>query len=266
MDEHDVWTRPAAADRQAKGIQPMTTISPSPQELARAFVDLAASPVTEVSDPTGLLAALAAHGTQLLGECAAVVQYAADEHSRAEVTAVGEELGRLAEEAVGWDEGPGCESRHSGRPVADTALDGERARRDWPRYSARARELGFGRAAALPLRVGSDSLGALVLLGPDGTPLPDELLALGQALADATGWVLERERRLCQTRALADQLEHALSSRIIIEQAKGTLAARHTISVDEAFRILRSHARSHRRRLADVASEVVARKLDLPAG
>ncbi|MFE7174575.1 GAF and ANTAR domain-containing protein [Streptomyces sp. NPDC057616] len=266
MDEHDVWTRPAAADRQAKGIQPMTTISPSPQELAQAFVDLAASPVTEVSDPTGLLAALAAHGTELLGECATVVQYAPDEHSRAEATAVGDELRRLADEAVGWDEGPGAESRRSGRPVPDTALDGERARLAWPRYSVRARELGFGRAAALPLHVGSDTLGALVLLGPGSTPLPAGFLALGQALADAAGWALERDRRLRRTRALADQLEHALTSRIIIEQAKGTLAARHSVSVDEAFRILRSHARSHRRRLADVASEVVARKLDLPAG
>ncbi|MFG2793054.1 ANTAR domain-containing protein [Streptomyces sp. NPDC048419] len=244
----------------------MTTMSPSPHELARAFVDLAASPVTEVSDPTGLLATLAAHGTQLLGECSAVVLYAPDEHARAEVTAVGEELTLLANQAAGWGEGPGSESRRTGRPVPDTALDGDRARRDWPRYSARALELGFGRVAALPLRVGPDILGALVLLGPGSTPLSAELLALGQALADAAGWALERDRRLRETRALAGQLEHALTSRIIIEQAKGTLAARHSISVEEAFRILRSHARSHRRRLTEVASEVVGRRLDLPVG
>ncbi|MFR0352155.1 ANTAR domain-containing protein [Streptomyces sediminimaris] len=242
----------------------MSTMSPSPQELARAFVDLAASPVTEVSDPTGLLAALAAHGTQLLGECAAVVLYAPDERSPAGVTAVGEELVRFAGEAAGRGEGPGSESRRSGRPVPDTALDGERARRDWPCYAARAVELGFNRVAALPLHVGPDTLGALVLLGPGTAPLPAELLALGQALADAVGWALERDLRLRETRVLAGQLEHALTSRIIIEQAKGTLAARHSISVDEAFRILRSHARSHRRRLNEVASEVVARTLDLP--
>jgi hypothetical protein len=243
----------------------MTTISPSPHELARAFVDLAASPVTEVSDPTGLLAALAAHGTQLLGECSAVVLCALDEHGPAGVTAVGEDLTLLANQAAGWGEGPGSESRRTGRPIPDTALDGDRAKRDWPRYSARALELGFGRVAALPLRVGPDTLGALVLLGPGSTPLPAELLALGQALSDAAGWALERDRRLRETRVLAGQLEHALTSRIIIEQAKGTLAARHSISVDEAFRILRSHARSHRRRLTEVASEVVERRLDLSA-
>ncbi|MFI6561376.1 GAF and ANTAR domain-containing protein [Streptomyces sp. NPDC050534] len=243
----------------------MTTMSPSPHELARAFVDLAASPITEVSDPTGLLATLAGHGTQLLGECSVIVLYAPDEHSRVEVTAVGDEMMHLANEAVGWGEGPGLESCRSGRPAPDTALDGDQARRDWPRYSARALELGFGRVAALPLRAGPDTLGALVMLCPGSTPLSADLLALGQALCDAAGWALERDRRLHEARALAGQLEHALTSRIIIEQAKGTLAAKHSISVGEAFSILRSHARSHRRRLTEVAAEVVERRLDLPA-
>jgi hypothetical protein len=243
----------------------MTTFL-SHQRLAQAFVDLAASPVTEPSDATGLLAALAAHGTELLGDCAAIVLYAPDAHGPAQAAGTGEDLMRLAHDAAGWGEGPGHEARHTGRPVPDTALDGDRARRDWPRYAARALELGYGRTAALPLHVGDDTLGALVLLGPGTTPLRPEFQALGQSLTDAAGWTLELDRRLRETRALADQLSQALTSRIVIEQAKGTLAARHSISVDEAFRVLRSHARSHRRRLADVAQEVVERRLDLSAG
>jgi len=243
----------------------MSTVSPSQQRLAQAFVDLAAGPVTEAGDPAGLLAALAAHGTELLGDCAAVVLYAPDDPVRAEVAGTGEELLRLARSAAGWGEGPGSEARRTGLPVPDTALDGDRARRDWPRYAPRARTLGYGRAAALPLHAGHDTLGALVLQGPGSTPLHPELLALGQSLTDAAGWTLERERRLRETRALADQLGQALTSRIVVEQAKGTLAARHSITVDEAFRVLRSHARSHRRRLTEVAREVVERKLDLPA-
>ncbi|MGW3123110.1 GAF and ANTAR domain-containing protein [Streptomyces sp. NPDC001107] len=244
----------------------MSTVSPSrQQQLAQAFVDLAARPVTAPSDPTGLLAALAAHGTELLGDCAVVVLYAPDDSCGPEVAGTGKELLHLARSAATWGEGPGSEARRTGFPVADTALDGDRARRDWPRYTARAVELGYGRAAALPLHVGEDTLGALVLLGPGSTPLPHELLALGQALTDAAGWTLERERRLRETQVLADQLGQALTSRIVIEQAKGTLAARHSVTVDEAFRLLRSHARSHRRRLADVAREVVERKLDLNA-
>ena len=104
-----------------------------------------------------------------------------------------------------------------------------------------------------------------MLLGPGTTPLPAGLLELGQSLTDAAGWNLERERRLSESRTLADQLGQALTSRIVIEQAKGTLAARHSITVDEAFRILRSHARSHRRRLTEVAQEVVERRLELGA-
>jgi hypothetical protein len=243
----------------------MTSMFPPPQRLAEAFVDLAASPVTEASDPTGLLACLALHGSELLGDCAAVVLYAPDKSASVEVAGVGEGLMCLAHDAVGWGEGPGQEAC-GGRPVADTALDGDRARSDWPRFAARALGLGYGRTAALPLRVGQESSGALVLLGPGSTPLPAQLLALGQSLADAAGWTLERDRQLCETRALADQLEQALVSRVVIEQAKGTLAARHSISVDEAFRVLRAYARSHRRRLPDVAREVVDRTLDLPAG
>ncbi|WP_405873541.1 ANTAR domain-containing protein [Streptomyces sp. NBC_00005] len=237
----------------------------SQQRLARAFVDLAASPVTEPSDTTGLLAALAAHGTELLGDCTAIVLYVPDEHAPAEVAGIGAELMRLAHDSVGWDEGPGPEARNTGRPVPDTALDGDRARRDWPRYTPRARQLGYGRAAALPLHVGDDTLGALILLGPGTTPLPSELFELAQSLTDAAGWTLERDRRLRETRALADQLGQALTSRIVIEQAKGTLAARLSISVDEAFHLLRSHARSHRRRLTDVAREVVEHRLELHA-
>ncbi|MCD9874269.1 GAF and ANTAR domain-containing protein [Streptomyces guryensis] len=241
----------------------MSTMPPSQQRLAQAFVDLAASQVTEPSDPTGLLAALAAHGTELLGDCVTVVLYAPDDSVGPDVAGTGKELLHLARSAATWGEGPGSEARRTGVPVPDTALDGERARRDWPRYAARAVELGYGRAAALPLHVGDDTLGALVLLGPGGTPLPPELLTLGQSLTDAAGWNLERDRRLRETRALADQLGQALTSRIVIEQAKGTLAARHSITVDEAFRILRSHARSHRRRITEVAQEVVERRLDL---
>ncbi|MFF4254799.1 ANTAR domain-containing protein [Streptomyces sp. NPDC001663] len=241
------------------------TRTASQQQLATAFVDLAASAVTDPADPTGLLEDLAAHGSELLDDCAAIVVYAPDERTPVQVAGTGEELVRLVRDAAKWGEGPGVEARRTGRPVPDTALDGGPARRDWPRCAPRAVELGYGRAAALPLHVGEDTLGALVLLGPGSTPLRPELLELGQSLTDAAGWTLERARRLHESRALAEQLGQALTSRIVIEQAKGTLAARLSVSVDEAFRLLRSHARSHRRRLTDVAREVVERRLEVPA-
>ncbi|MBK3644445.1 GAF and ANTAR domain-containing protein [Streptomyces sp. MBT33] len=239
------------------------TKSVSQRRLARAFVELAASPVADPADPTGLLRALAEHGTELFDDCAAIVLYCPDGRGPAQVTGTDESLMELAREAVAWDEGPGTEARSTGTPVPDTDLSGDRARRDWPRYARRARELGYGRAAAVPLHVGADTPGALVLLGPGGTALPAELLELGQSLTDVVGWTLDRERRLAESRALADQLGQALTTRIVIEQAKGTLAASLSISVDEAFHLLRSHARSRRRRLTDVAQDVVDRRLRL---
>ncbi|MEU1275984.1 GAF and ANTAR domain-containing protein [Streptomyces sp. NPDC005799] len=236
----------------------------SQQRLAKAFVDLAAGGASsEPSDPTGLLEALATHGTELLGDCAATVVYVPDDHAAAQVAGTGADLLRLARDAAVWGEGPGQHARRTGHPVPDTELDGERARRDWPRYTPRALELGYGRVAALPLHVGADTLGALVLLGRGRTAPRPELLELGQSLTDVAGWTLDRERRLSASRALADQLGEALTSRVIIEQAKGTLAARLSVTVDEAFRLLRSHARSHRRRLSEVAREVVEHSLDL---
>ncbi|MET7477900.1 GAF and ANTAR domain-containing protein [Streptomyces sp. NPDC005648] len=235
----------------------------SQQRLADVFVDLAASRTDEPSDPTGLLTALAAHGTEVLGGCAATVVYVPDDHASPRVTGTDPALVRLARDAFDRDEGPGPQARRTGRPVPDTDLTREPARRDWPRFAGRALELGYGRAAGLPLRVGAHTLGALILLGPGSAPLRPDLLDLGQSLTDVAGCVLDRERRLAESRALADQLGRALTSRIVIEQAKGTLAAGLSISVGEAFELLRSHARSHRRRLTDVARDVVERHLQL---
>jgi GAF domain-containing protein len=235
------------------------TMPVSQQQLAQAFVDLAACGVTE---PDRLPAALAEHGNGLLGDCAATVLYAPDECAPPQVEGTVEELMRLSYDAVEWGEGPGPQARRTGRPVPDTPLDAARTRRDWPRYTSRALSLGYGRAAALPLHVGAETLGALVLLGPGGTPLDPAPLDLAQSLTDAAGWALERDRALRESRALADQLGEALTSRVVIEQAKGVLAARLSVTVDEAFHILRGHARSHRRRLTEVAREVVRRQLD----
>lgn len=121
-------------------------------------------------------------------------------------------------------------------------------------------------AVALPLSAGPGrglTLGALVLLytGPD--PLTADVLALAQSFADAAGYTLARDREIRQSRALADQLGHALKSRVVIEQAKGVLAARRKVSVDDAFAVLRAYARSQQRRLAEVARDVVDGQLDL---
>lgn len=236
--------------------------------MAQVFVELAGSAVTDPADPSGLFARLAAHSTRLLGLCAATVLYVPDERDAPQLTVSEGELSRLERQAVEWAEGPAHECHRSGERVPDTALDGDRARQRWPRYTARALDLGYRRTAALPL-LGptedtavdtdgdTDVFGALVLFTSGTTPLTDDVLTLGRSLADIAGVVLARDREVRESRALADQLGQALTSRIVIEQAKGVLAARLSLPVDAAFTVLRAHARSHRRRLPEVAREVV---------
>ena len=231
------------------------------QRLAHAFVELAGSAVT---DPTGLLATLASFGPRLLDSYAATVLYVSDERTGPQLTGTDEELVRLERDATEWGEGPGHDACRTGRPVQSSALGDARAQHDWPRYAPRALDLGYRRAAALPLCDGAqanETLGALILLFAADAPLPADVLALAQSLTDATGFALARNRELRESQALADQLGQALTSRVVIEQAKGVLAASLSVSMDEAFAVLRGHARSHQRRLPDLAREVVAGRL-----
>jgi hypothetical protein len=89
-------------------------------------------------------------------------------------------------------------------------------------------------------------------------------LAAGQRLSDVAGSQAHQQRLLRSLQRTSDQLQHALESRVLIEQAKGHLAERHGISEEAAFERLRIHGRSHRTRLRDVAAQVVEGGLDLP--
>jgi hypothetical protein len=105
-------------------------------------------------------------------------------------------------------------------------------------------------------------IGVLTLTGGADSHLDDEMGQIGQALADAAAnaVLVLRERR--QNEKLADQLQHALTSRVVIEQAVGILAERWHVDVKQAFQLLREHVRSHNLRLRDVAEAVVGRDLD----
>ncbi|MFD7816249.1 ANTAR domain-containing protein [Streptomyces sp. NPDC059785] len=246
----------------------MTTPMPQ-QRLAQAFVQLAGSSVTEPSDRSGLLGTLASQGPALLGSNAATVLYVPDGRSPAQLTGTDEKPLLLEQEAVERREGPAHEAYTGGRPVRDCHLESSETEQRWPQYAPRAVGLGYRRVAALPMPIGlghQETLGALVLLRRDDDPFPADVLTLAQSLADAAGCALARHREMAESRALADQLGHALTSRVVIEQAKGVLAARLSVTVDEAFALLRRHARSKQRRLSEVAREVVDGRLELGDG
>ena len=100
-------------------------------------------------------------------------------------------------------------------------------------------------------------LGALGLFGSDAGALQDDDLALAQALAHVATITVLQNRAAATSGALNGQLQTALTSRIMLEQAKGILAERGGLEMDEAFRRLRRFARDHNRRLTDVARAVV---------
>ncbi|MEU6342281.1 GAF and ANTAR domain-containing protein [Streptomyces sp. NPDC046977] len=132
----------------------------------------------------------------------------------------------------------------------------------WPRFAPRAREAGLHAAYAVPLRRGPQVIGALGVLrtGP-GEP-PERDLELARALADAAAIGVLQHRARREQELLAEQLQGALDSRVVVEQAKGLLAERWGVGVDEAFAALRRYARSHRMRVAELATRVLAGGFD----
>ena len=101
------------------------------------------------------------------------------------------------------------------------------------------------------------AIGTLNLFHAAPGPLPAADLALGQALADVATIGILQERAIRRGEVLSEQLQAALNSRVIIEQAKGVLAQRGNLSMHAAFDRLRHYARGHNLRLTEVARQIV---------
>jgi transcriptional regulator with GAF, ATPase, and Fis domain len=151
--------------------------------------------------------------------------------------------------------GPCLEAYRTGQPVlvADLAADGAR----WPAFAERADEYALRAVTALPLRLRSERIGALNLFRSEAGLMEAADVAVAQALADVATIGILHQRVLTQSELVNQQLQTALNTRLIIEQAKGVLAERGTIDMDRAFNLLRGHARNNNRRLADLARDVV---------
>jgi GAF domain-containing protein len=155
------------------------------------------------------------------------------------------------------EDGPCQDSVRTGERVANCLLD-EVARNRWPAFTPRAREVGFGMVHALPMRCRDQVVGAVNVFQVEPRPLSDLDISLLQALADTATIALLQHRAVTQSAELAAQLQLALSTRVTIEQAKGVLAERAGIDVEDAFATLRDQARGSGRPLIDVAREVIA--------
>ncbi len=152
-------------------------------------------------------------------------------------------------------EGPCQDTFDTGAQVVVADLEAEQER--WPTFGARALELGFRSVVAVPLRLRGDVLGGLNLFSTQAGDMDHVQRSVVQAIADVVTISLIQYRELEHSQSVAAQLQHALSSRVTIEQAKGVLAEQLKVSPDEAFVLLRDYARSTNRKIAAAATGVV---------
>ena len=227
-------------------------------ELASAFVEMAEALVSGQSLGE-FLHLLSCRSIELLDVDAAGVMLA-DEHDRLRAIAASSEDTHMLEVfALQHQEGVCLDVYRTGKPEqTSTAGTAER----WPNFSKLALAHGYGWVCGLPLRHGDEIIGALNLFRRKDEPLGDHDVRLGQALADVATVALMQRRETTQARRQATQLQAALDSRVLIEQAKGVLAERLDVTPDEAFVALRRQARDANRKLVDLAHEIVMGKTD----
>ncbi len=157
------------------------------------------------------------------------------------------------------EEGPCLDCFRSGLPRSVPDLAGEAAR--WPGFVQAATAAGFASVHAMPMRLRDTVLGALGLFGAKAGPLNEDDLHLAQALAHVASVALVAGKAATDKAAINEQLQVALNSRVVLEQAKGLLAQLANLDMDQSFAVLRRYSRDHNRRLSEIAHEVVCREL-----
>lgn len=227
--------------------------------LATTFVDLADTLVANF-DLIDFLHTLATRSVELLDVDAAGIMLADPQGGLHVMASSAEEVRLLELYELQNNEGPCLDCYRSGRPVARDDLSAMRT--SWPAFTEQLQGLGFHSAQALPMRLREETLGALNLFRAEPGLLSEADLRVGQAMADVATVSLIHERTIAASELLATQLQTALTSRVQLEQAKGVLAERVGLRMDEAFEVMRSYARGHNRKLTDVAGQIIEGTLD----
>ncbi len=227
--------------------------------LADAFVVLADSLVTG-HDVVDLLHSLIDHCLDLFDGFAAGLMLR-DPSGALEVMASSSEHTQLLELfQLRQGEGPCIECYRSGRVVQIEDLAEEPS--PWPQFREQAQAEGFRSVHAVPMRLRADSIGAMNLFSPRPGLLPASDLRVVQALTDVATIAIMQERALRQSQIVSEQLQGALNSRVVIEQAKGVLSHQAGVDMDTAFNLMRFYARRRNEHLSDVARSVAAGQLN----
>ena len=222
--------------------------------LALTLVELADTLVDDF-DVVEMLTLLANRCVDVLDVAAAGLMLA-DPEGDLRVVASSSDAMRLVELfELQSQEGPCPDCYRTGNSIVNRDLTSDAER--WPRFGPFALKSGFRSVHAVPMRLRRLTIGALNLFRSDEGALDDADVVAAQALADVATIGILQHRAAVSAQVVVDQLNHALQSRIVIEQAKGIVAERAGLDMGAAFSWLRGHARSHNLRLVDVAQSVI---------
>ena len=226
------------------------------RRLAHVFVELADT-LIENFDVVDFLQTLTERCVELLDTDAAGLMLGDQRGGLQLMTATMEQARVLELFELQSDQGPCLDCFTEGEVIANIELAGADARRRWPSFAPAALEAGFEITHALPMRLRGRVIGALNMFSGQQVRLDDDDLAVGQAMADVATIGLLQQRSLHEQTVLSEHLQTALHNRVLIEQAKGVMASRAGLSINDAFTVLRAYAHDNHRALSDVAAGVV---------
>ncbi|MCD9625137.1 GAF and ANTAR domain-containing protein [Rhabdothermincola salaria] len=222
--------------------------------LAQTFVELADTLVDDF-DVVDLLTLLADRCVEVLDVQAAGIMLAAPDGQLRVMASSSEAMRVLELFEIQAQEGPCYECHRTGQAVVNQDLDASDG--PWPQFATEALGAGFRSAHALPLRLRGSVIGALNLFRSGSGAMGPADVDLAQAFADVATIAILQHRAALEAQVLAQQLTHALNSRVMLEQAKGMVAERLDLDMERSFFTLRSYARNHNLRLSDVAQSVI---------
>jgi GAF domain-containing protein len=230
--------------------------------LARTFVELADTLVDDF-DVVDLLSLLADRCVDVLNVAAAGIMLATPDGTLRAMAASSEAMRLLELFELQSSEGPCLDSYQSGEAVLnhDLASGGGR----WPKFAAEGLRAGFRTVHAVPMRLRGTVVGALNLFHVDAGEMTPADVEVARAFASVATIAILQHRAARETQLVNEQLQTALTSRVIIEQAKGMVAEGANLEMEDAFNALRNHARNHNLRLSDLARDVTIGKV-APSG
>jgi len=224
-------------------------------EAVAAAMDDVAQVLADHGDPLDLADRLVRHCAGLLGADAVGLVVEDGEGGFGLLASTSAEAREIELFQLAAHEGPCVECCRTGVPGASP--DAADMSRRWPAFARTAAEQGISAVHTVPLNTPGRTIGALNLFLRRPGYLDPAQADVARAMASFGAVGLTQLEHAAEGRRVQAQLQEALASRIVLEQAKGVLAERHRVTPDGAFDELRRQARRQRRKLREVAQEVL---------